>query len=87
MKKVITVYVCDFKQCDKEIKGINDGLVIGGALCTADGGIRLGGNEQDPYAICWEHFHEKFPSPQIRMYKEQIDRSYDRYERGGPNDR
>ena len=87
MKKTITVYVCDSKLCGKEIKTLADGLVWDGELYSADKSVRIRANrEHEEFAMCWGHFHEKFPSPQIRDYNRRVER--DGYiPRGGPDDR
>lgn len=95
MRRTITVFLCDAptyggKSCGKEIKTVEDGLILDGHLRTADDKHALrsetpdGGTLPETTAICWGHFHELFPSPQMRAYGDEIARSY---ERGGPGDR
>lgn len=88
MKKLVTVYECDVNRCGTEIKGLADGLILLGSICSADGETQLSTSEfsGEGFAICWRHFHEKFPSPQIRDYERRLERD-DYIPRGGPGDR
>lgn len=85
MKKLVTVYECDVNRCGTEIKTIADGLILEGSLSAADGSPQIA-TYQDQFAMCWRHFHEKFPSPQIRDYERRLERD-DYIPRGGPGDR
>jgi hypothetical protein len=90
MRRTITVYTCDHANCGKELKTADDGLVLDGFLHTPDNKHALRSREAsragpgEPHALCWDHFHQLFPSPQSRAYEDEIRRSY---ERGGPGDR
>jgi hypothetical protein len=90
MRRTITVYTCDHTGCGKELATAADGIVLDGLLYTPGEKHKLRSKEpsrdapSEPHALCWEHFHELFPSPQIRAWRDEMARGY---ERGGPGDR
>lgn len=94
MRRTITVYTCDAKTdgrvCGKELATADDGLVLDGRLYVPGEQRSVRSAEAsraapgEPFAMCWDCFHATFPSPQIRAYRDEMARGY---ERGGPGDR